>query len=504
MQQPFYPLLYQINTRILLQELSRRLRRTASLDDIPDEDLDSFVELGFDWVWLLGVWQTGLAGRLISRAHLPWRAEFQALLPDFREEDICGSPFGIRSYSVHADFGTDEALLRLRQRLHERGLRLLLDFVPNHTALDHPWVFDHPEFYIAGDEGDLAREPHNYRRVETRHGARILAHGRDPNFPGWTDTFQLNYRHGGLREAMHAELAWIVHFCDGLRCDMAMLLLPEIIQRTWGRQSLPSDGTEPVDTLFWPEAIARVREVNPGFLFLAEVYWDLEWMLQQQGFDYTYDKRLYDRLRGAETSGIRAHLRAGLDFQNKCAHFLENHDEPRAASVFPFAKHQAAALLTYVVPGMRFFHEGQLEGRRLRASLHLCRRAPEAPDREVHDYYLRLLDCLRLPVLRTGEWQLLNCTSAWPGNCSSEGFIAFSWQGRANDRLLVAVNYADTRGQCHVKAPWSDISGTGILLRDLITSVVYERSGTELAERGLYVDLPPWGRHVFEVTRFSG
>src|SRR5205807_5901814 len=146
---------------------------------------------------------------------------------------------------------------------------------------------------------------------------------------------------------------------------------PEIIGRTWGDRSLPAGGVAPVDAPFWPEAIARVRKKFPQFQFMAEVYWDLEWALQQQGFDFTYDKRLYDRLHGGDAAGVRAHLRADLEFQRKLVRFLENHDEPRAAAAFPWPMHQAAAMITFFVPGLGLLHEGQCEGRKSRLSMHL-------------------------------------------------------------------------------------------------------------------------------------
>jgi glycosidase len=131
-----YPSLYQINTRVWLGDLSRRLGRTATLDDIPDADLDRFAERGFDWLWFLSVWQTGLVGQRISRTNPEWRHEFQETLPDLRDEDIPGSGFAITGYVVHQALGGDAALARLRERLRKRGLRLMLDFVPNCTCRD--------------------------------------------------------------------------------------------------------------------------------------------------------------------------------------------------------------------------------------------------------------------------------------------------------------------------------------------------------------------------------
>ncbi|HZZ77385.1 MAG TPA: alpha-amylase family glycosyl hydrolase, partial [Gemmataceae bacterium] len=323
MSPPLYPSLYQINTRVWLTARSRTLGRRATLDDIPDDELDRLAARGFDWIWFLSVWQTGQVGRDISRSNRPWRREFEETLPDLAEEDIAGSGFAISGYTVHRDLGGDQALARLRERLEQRGLKLVLDFVPNHTALDHPWVEMHPAYYIAGTEVDVARAPQNYAQVKCASGDRILALGRDPYFPGWPDVVQLNYGNSETQQAMIDELQKIAGQCDGVRCDMAMLVLPEIFERTWGIKAHP----------FWPRAITQVREKVPGFCFMAECYWDLEWTLQQQGFDYTYDKRLYDRLREKQARPVREHLRAGLDYQDKLMRFLENHDEPRAAAV---------------------------------------------------------------------------------------------------------------------------------------------------------------------------
>src|SRR5262249_2356216 len=156
---------------------------------------------------------------------------------------------------------------------------------------------------------------------------------------------------------------------------------------------------------------------------LAEVYWDLEWTMQQQGFDYAYDKRLYDRLREGRARPVREHLHAGLDYQNKLARFLENHDEPRAAAPFPDGQHQAAAVITFLSPGLRFVHQGQFEGRLKRIPPHLGRAPEEMVSQPLKEFYQRLLSVLRAPIVRQGQWQLLECVPAWEGNSSSDAFI---------------------------------------------------------------------------------
>ena len=254
-----HPSLFQINTRVLLQERSTILGRQATLDDIADAFLDRIAAQGFTWVWLLGVWQTGPAGQAISRTRPELVAASRKSLPDLKDTDICGSPFAIQSYTVHRDFGGEPALARLRKRLADHGLQLLLDFVPNHVALDHPWTGSHPEYFIRGTPDDLAREPQNYTRIQTVRGELILAHGRDPYFAGWADTLQLNYRHPGCRQAMLGELASIAKHCDGVRCDMAMLVQPQIFLSTW-RIHCKKDYDRAIRQLhrfFLPGAISR-------------------------------------------------------------------------------------------------------------------------------------------------------------------------------------------------------------------------------------------------------
>jgi hypothetical protein len=490
---PAYPALYQINTRVWLTERSRILGRPATLDDIPDGELDRVATMGFDWVWLLSVWRTGLAGQRASRENPEWRREFDATLPDVRDEDIAGSGFAITGYTVHPTLGGDAALARLRERLRERGLRLMLDFVPNHTALDHSWVEAHPEYYVSGTEADLAQAPQNYTWINRRQGPRILAYGRDPYFSGWPDTLQLDYGNTATQEAMLHELLKISGQCDGVRCDMAMLVLPDVFERTWGRRA----------PLFWPRVTQRVRDRVPGFCFMAEVYWDLEWTMMQQGFDYAYDKRLYDRLREGHARPVREHFLAALDYQNRLARFLENHDEPRAAATFPPDQHQAAAVLTFLSPGLRFFHQGQLEGRLKRISPHLVRAPVEPVDEALRRFYEALLTVLRDATVRDGEWRLLECAPAWDGNGTSDGFICFGWRGPDGRRVLVTVNYASNQGQCYVRLPFDELRGKSVRLRDRMSAAVYDRSGDDLLARGLYLDLPSFGHHVFEVSGAS-
>jgi len=271
---------------------------------------------------------------------------------------------------------------------------------------------------------------------------------------------------------------------------MAMLLLPDVFQRTWGRSIDP----------FWPDALRRVRDEQPDFTFMAEVYWDREYDLQQQGFDFTYDKRLYDRLMG-DTEAVRGHLRADADFQAHCARFLENHDEPRAATTFGTDdRHRAAAVITYLTPGLRFFEDGQREARRIHVPVHLCR-APDEPDRpDMRAFYDTLLDVLADRDVHDGRWQLLDVNAAWDGNDSYDRLVAFTWSSSDDElRYIAVVNLADTWSQGYVAVGNGGLAGRQATIADRFGTDRYELDGDDLLVRGLYVDAAPWGHHVYRV-----
>jgi hypothetical protein len=247
------------------------------------------------------------------------------------------------------------------------------------------------------------------------------------------------------------------------------------------------------------KGIQQVRDKHEDFCFMAEVYWDLEWTMLEQGFDYAYDQRHYDRLREGHGRPVREHLYAGLDYQKKLVRFLENHDEPRGATMFAPRVHKAAAAVTFQSPGLRFFHQGELQGRKKRISPHIVR-APEEPvEEDLQRFYERLLAILRQPIMRDGQWQLLECVPAWEGNWTWDCFLAFAWLGRKGGCCLVTVNYAPNQSQCSVRLPFADLEGSKWRLLDQIEEVTYERDGIDLQSRGLYLDARPWQTSVFAV-----
>jgi Alpha amylase, catalytic domain len=485
---PGYPTIYEINTWVWLSELGERAGNSVTLSSVPQAEWDIIAKFGFDGVWLMGVWERSPAGIAIANRNKSLLDDFKRALPDFRPQDNVGSAYCVRRYSVDEHLGGPEGLAVVRTELAKRGIRLVLDFVPNHVALDHPWAGEHPEFFIQGNLDDAKNDPVSFAQV----GGRVFACGRDPYFPAWQDVLQLNAFQPGLRQAAIETVSSIARQCDGIRCDMAMLLLNSIFERTWGNRAGKQPATE-----YWRDLIAAIKRTYPDFLFIAEAYWDLEWELQQQGFDFCYDKRLYDRLEHDNAESVRLHLCADSAYQAKLLRFIENHDEPRAAATFSPEKERAAAVTMATLPGASLFHEGQFEGRKVRPPVFLSRRPAEPPDPALQAFYKKLLAAIDDPVFREGQWTLCNRTG-WPDNSSYQNLVAWSWV-KDDGRYLIVVNLSDAAAQARVQVPWDDLRGKTWRLVDALSDATYDRNGDEMRDPGLYVDLKPWDCQLFRL-----
>jgi Alpha amylase, catalytic domain len=332
------PHLYEINTWAWLETLSRQQQRQTQLGDVPDTVWDEIAARGFNIVWLMGVWRRSAESRrqnLDNSADFP---KYTAALPGWTTADVISSPYSVTGYVPDARIGTWESLDLVRKKLHARGIALYLDFVGNHTALDHPWTREHPEYYVQGSQQEFENDTSLFYPVTTSAKTNFIALGKDPYFPPWRDVAQLNYFSPELRAAQIAELKIIANHCDGVRCDMAMLQLTEIFGRCWGW--LLRGAAAPV-TEFWSEAHAAV----PNLTLLAEAYWGTEPQLFDLGFSFAYDKVLYDAVRQANAFEVRDRIGSMPDRQGDFVRFLENHDEERRAVVFPNERLQADGTL---------------------------------------------------------------------------------------------------------------------------------------------------------------
>ena len=485
-----HPQLLELNAFFFISRMSEKYGRPLTLATVPASEWKSFSEQGFDYLWLMGVWKHS-PGSAAHAAKEPGLCRaYDLILPDWKREDVTGSPYAIYGYELDPYLGKPEELLQLKMKLNGLGLGLVLDFVPNHLAFDHPWTLEHPELFVSCRPETLHAHP-DWSFI-TADGKKI-AHGRDPYFAPWIDTAQINFWSPQAREAWRAELLKIAKVADGVRCDMAMLGLNEIFQKVWGEHI---QETRPA-TEFWQEVIPEVKKAAPNFIFIAEVYWDLDWTLQQLGFDFTYDKRFFDRMFFDSPVSVRDHLRAEPVYRDKCLRFIENHDEERATVNFGKNKSRAAGIITATVPGLRFFQDGQLEGRRIRTPIHLRREPKESADPMLSDTYRRLLRYIKTPVTHAGEWMLLETRPPWEKNETSQAILVWLW-GCGNDWKMVVVNYSLIRAQAYVRLPEFLNRKFFIQFRDALTDKTYERTGEELSQKGLYVDLQPWQAHLLD------
>ena len=484
---PKNPSIYEINTWVWLDELGQKYGRPITLDTVPSEEWDFLASFGFHALWLMGVWERSPWSVAISSKNPQNIDDFSRALKDFRPKDNVGSAYSVRQYVVDKHLGGDEGLAVVRRELTARRLRLILDFVPNHVALDHPWVTDNPDYFIQGNVDDVKRDPISFVQI----GALVFACGRDPYFPAWQDVLQLNAFHDGLRKAAKKVLSKLAEQCDGVRCDMAMLMLNQVFEGTWVQRA----GKRPQGE-YWVDIISTIKKVHPGFLFMAEAYWDLERELQQQGFDYCYDKRLYDRLERDTAPSILLHLAADLSYQEKLVRFIENHDEPRASLAFSPPKHRAAAVIVATLPGAKLFHEGQLEGRKVKLPVFLGRRPVELPDAELQTFYRVLVSEASLAAARDDVvWQLCERMGS-QGNETYKNLMAWCWRSSEKWRLSV-VNFSSGEAGGRVRVPDKILVEKSWWMTDIFTGKKSKVKGIEMCSTGIYIELPAWGYHIF-------
>ena len=484
-------LLYEINTRVWI----KRFGQNKLLHEIPLEYWIDLHSKGFEFIWLMGVWQINpntIEKYCFEEGLIQ---EYQNALPDWEKEDIIGSPYSIEDYIVSQNLGGNDSLTQLKEQLNSIGLKLILDFIPNHFSAESNLIDATPELFLQGTEEELNSDSKTYFKKNDR----IFAHGKDPNFAAWQDTIQINYFNNSARKIMLHKLDQISELCDGVRCDMAMLINNSIFANTWKNNSSLQKSKFPKNE-FWSDAIQKIKN-KKDFIIIAEAYWNTEWMLQEFGFDYTYDKRLLDRLKSENVTEIRSHLFADNNFQQKSIRFIENHDEQRAAKIFSLEKHKAAAIIAYALPGLKLIHDGQFEGKQIRLPVQLGREPKEEINNDTRNFYNKLLAIIRNDSFKIGNWKLLDTLRAWEGNYSNNNFLVWLWEYNSDQRIVI-VNYSDQTSQCRIKFDVS-LEKNEIKLVDLLDEMTYIRNISEIQTDGLYVELKAFQAHIFSIEKDS-
>lgn len=485
------PIVFEINTWVWLRDLSAKYDCAINLGNVPNAEIDDLASWGFDAVWLMGVWRRGHATRLSALNYLH---EYRVALPDVTEADVPGSAYAIQDYQVEEQIGGRHGLAVFRERMAARGIKLILDYVPNHVATDHSWIQRHPEFFLQGATAELETRTEEFFLAYTVNGRKVIARGRDPYFPPWIDTAQLNAFSPDLRRAAIGTLIDIGKQCDGVRCDMAMLMLNGVFAETWGARA----GLQPARD-YWTEIIPAVRGAHPQMLFMAEVYWDLEYEMLRQGFDFTYDKRLYDRVIDNDISAIRAHLSADPVFQRSQIRFIENHDEERAAAVLGKDRQRIAATLICTLPGAVLLHDGQLTGQQVKLPVQINRRPRQPLDSLLEGFYRTLLGEARHALYLLGNWQLIETRPAQDGDRASDSLIAYTWEYGA-ERRLITINLADAWSRSLLDlSHWDSPNCCSLRLHDVLSESYREMVIDDSLGRSIFLEVAPLSAHIFRV-----
>jgi glycosidase len=484
------PKILEINTRVWIKQFGD----CATLSSIPDSFLEETRQLGFDIIWFMGIWKT--CTKIIDECcfTVDLISSYNKSLKDWKKEDVIGSPYSIDEYEINPLLGNTNDLTGLKKRINRFGMKLFLDFVPNHFGADSRFIKANPEVFLQADEDFLQRDNLTFFRHSP--SGNVFAHGRDPFFLPWRDTIQVNYFNHDARKFMIDQLFKLGELCDGVRCDMAMLPLNNVFHNTWLGVLSRQNYNKPKDE-FWEEAVSETKRKHPGFIFLGEAYWDLEYNLQQLGFDYTYDKRLTDRLAADAVTEVKSHLHADYNFQLKCARFIENHDEERAVTKFGKEKSMAAAVVLNTINGMKLFYEGQMEGRRIKLPVQLGRMPAERTSERVKKFYRTLLRITSHNIFREGNWYMLDPVSSGEGNESYKNIFAWKWELNKQMRIVV-VNYSSGTSQCRLRFQIQTDKET-VILDDLLNNESFIRNVDEIKTTGLFVELKGFHSHIFDV-----
>ena len=476
-----HPILYEISTRPFLYELSQKYgKEIKKIRDIPYTEFDNLKNAGIEIVWFMGVWKLGTYGLEFDQ-----KQDYSGVLPGWTKDDVIGSPYAIAEYVCNPEIGTNEDLTWLKKQLNDRGMKLMLDFVPNHSAVDAPTATTNKKLYMQAPRG---------KTDPSRYTSEGLAYGKDPYFAPWMDVIQWNYWESETIQFMQQNLLTVLKYADGARCDMAHLILNDVFGKTW-EEELKAWGYPRPPKEFWETAIKAAKSKYPHAILLAEVYedWAIE-KLYQLGFTYCYDKALLDKLEGSAFDVNDYIHYKGEYFFGHVAHFVENHDENRAVFNMQgnIEKAKAAGTIAATLGGMIFFNHGQWNGLKNKLDVHLRRGAPESGDSTMPKYYQKLLTIIADPAFKGPNYFFVWNMS---GDKASD-FIAYIRE-QDKSHYLVVVNYNQNYGCAEV--PIYNIEGSGMKkVKEMISGVEYNRNADTMRGVGLTVCLSAYQAQIFK------
>ncbi|TCK75519.1 alpha-amylase family glycosyl hydrolase [Acidipila rosea] len=546
------------STYVWLAQLSRQYGRSiTTLNDIPDEELDTLASRGMNALWLIGVWERSHASKTIKRL--------------CGNQDAVASAYSLYDYSIAADIGGDEAYRNLRERASIRNIRLASDMVPNHMGIDSSWVINHPDWFLSrrdcpypayqfngpdlSSDGrvEIKIEDHYYeqsdaavvfrRRDKWTDDTLYIYHGNDGTSFPWNDTAQLNYLSATVREQVIQTILHVARMFPIIRFDAAMTLAKRHIQRLWfpapgSGGAIPSRAEHSMTTAefdaaipqeFWREVVDRVAHEVPGTLLLAEAFWLMEgYFVRTLGMHRVYNSAFMNMMRDEENAKYRSVLKNTLEFDpgimKRYVNFMSNPDERTAIDQFGTGdKFFGVSTMMATLPGLPMFGHGQVEGFTEKYGMEYQRpRMQEDATQWLVDRHQREIAPLLHNRALFAESDNFLMYDFWrPDGTVDENVFAYS-NRRGNDRALVIYHnrFASTSGTIHHSAAYQDkvagilrqrslAEGLGfsadeelfVAFRDSSTGLEYLRHSGELIDQGLRFDLHAYEYHAFLAWR---
>ena len=476
-----HPFLYEINTRPWLYELSIKYERSiVRLTDIPLQEFDELAKNGVDIVWMMGVWKLGNYGLEFDK-----KLDYSEWLPNWTEEDVIGSPYAVYEYTCNPDIGTDNDLMWLKAILNSKGMKLMLDFVPNHSAVDAPQAKSNPDMYIRAPEGI---------KDENRYTEGGLAYGANENHFTWKDVLQWNYWNKDTIEFMKNNIIKIMSFADAIRCDVAYQEINDVFGRTWPEELEKYGYTKPEEE-FWTYAIKAAKKLNPNIIFLAEAYKDeYNEILIKLGFDYAYNRNILKKLMSSKDDFVEYIKDKQGSFWKDKANFVENHDELRVVHNMGdnYKKAKAAGTIAATIGGMIFMNHGQWIGKKNMLDVHLRRGQDEPVNYEIKSHYQRLNQIIKNKTFRSDNFYYAGVIDGE----RKDDFIAYIREDEES-HYLVVVNFSENEGCANV--PIYNLKGRRYtLVYDLLNDVEYIKTYDIVKNQGLKVCLKAWESQIFK------